>query len=143
MDATIADKDSSSQIQTTLLTQLFEGTIRAATSWFGLVVGYFAAISAAVIAYDKLGEPLKAMPPWVRPATVILPLIFVLAFHTIPTLIDQRRRRRLAQITGDLKPGYFRLTPRDEEESFTRFDNKHEEIRRWLAFPPAPVLYLT
>jgi Leucine-rich repeat (LRR) protein len=42
-----------------------------------------------------------------------------------------------------LRPGYFRLAPLEEEESFKRADGKHEEILRWLKTTRDLVLYLT
>jgi hypothetical protein len=42
-----------------------------------------------------------------------------------------------------LKPGYFRLAPRETGDEFARADNKHEEILRWLRESKEPVLYLT
>jgi hypothetical protein len=116
---------------------------RIGASWFGLVAGYFAALGAALFAYQKLEEPLKGTPWWVRPLVAVAPLVFVFFGHTVPALIDQRRRRRLKEISGELKPGYFRLSPREHEEGFARADNKHEEILRWVKERRAPVLYLT
>src|SRR3982750_4915613 len=79
--------------------------------------------------------------------TRVGPSWFRLAFwffrHTVPPLIDQRRRKRLKEITGELKPGYFRLSPREDEGGFTRADNKHEEVFWWLKARRTPVLYLT
>src|SRR5690242_7602774 len=101
-----------------LVSRLVETTTRIATSWFGLAVGYFAALSGTVFAYQKLEEPLKGMPRWLRPALVLLPLLFVFFVHTLPTLVDSYRRRRLGEIKGELKPGYFRLCPREDVEGF-------------------------
>jgi hypothetical protein len=88
-------------------------------------------------------QKLEGTPGWVRSLVALGPLAVVLFGHTIPVLIDQRRRRRLKEVSGELKPGYFRLSPREDEEGFTRADNKHEEILRWLKERRAPVLYLT
>src|SRR4051794_29999614 len=128
---------------TTWCGRVLELTTRAATSWFGLVAGYFAALLGAILAYQKLEEPLKGQPWWVRPVVAVAPLAAVLLFHTLPAILDQRRRRRLKEISGELKPGYFRLAPREEEEGFTRADNKHQEILRWLKNAREPVVYLT
>jgi hypothetical protein len=128
---------------TTLLGRIIEATARVGTSWFGLLAGYFAALGAALFAYQKLEEPLKGTPWWVRPLLAVAPLAFVFFGHTVPALIDQRRRKRLKEISGDLKPGYFRLSPREDEQDFTPADNKHEEILQWVKERRAPVLYLT
>ena len=88
---------------TTWFSRIFELTARASTSWFGLVAGYFAALLSAIVAYQKLEDPLKGKPSWVRPALALAPLAAVLLFHTLPATIDQRRRRRLKEISGELK----------------------------------------
>ncbi|MFL6312808.1 MAG: hypothetical protein ACJ71W_11975 [Terriglobales bacterium] len=106
-------------------------------------MGYFAALSGTVLAYQKLEEPLKGTPPWLRPALVLLPLFFVFFVHTLPTLLDSYRRRRLGEIKGDMKPGYFRLSPREDVDGFGRVDNKHQEVLDWLLKAQSPVLYLT
>jgi len=118
-------------------------TARIATSWFGLAFGYFAALSGTVLAYQKLEDPLKGTPHWLRPALVLLPLLFVFFAHTLPTLLDSYRRRRLGEIKGELKPGYFRLSPRQEAEGFSRIDNKHQDVLDWLNKPQSVIMYLT
>jgi hypothetical protein len=127
----------------TLLGRLIELTARVGASWFGLIAGYFAALGAALLAYQKLEEPLKRTPWWVRPLVAVAPLMVVFFGHTIPALLDQGRRRRLIEVSGELEPGYFRLSPREEETGFTRADDKHKEILPWLKDRRAPVLYLT
>jgi hypothetical protein len=126
-----------------LLTQAVELTAHVATSWFGLATAYFAALAGAVVAYQKLEEPLKGTPSWVRPVLAVAPLLLVLSLHGLPTVIGQRRRRRLTELSGDLKSGYFQLAPREEPDGFARADNKHEEILHWLAARRSPILYLT
>jgi hypothetical protein len=118
-------------------------TARIATSWFGLAVGYLAAFSGAVLAFQKLEEPLKDWPRWVRLGLVISPLVLAFFVHTLPALLDSYRRRRLGEIKGELKPGYFRLSPRKEVQGFSRLDNKHQEILEWLTKPQSSVMYLT
>jgi hypothetical protein len=127
----------------TWFSRIFELTARLGTSWFGLVAGYFTALLSAILVYQRLEEPLEGKPWWVRPVLALVPLAVVFFGHTIPALIDQRRRGRLKEVSGELKPGYFRLSPREDEQGFTRADNKHEEILRWLQNTREPVLYLT
>jgi hypothetical protein len=128
---------------TTWFSRIFELTARVGTSWFGLVAGYFATLLSAVLAYQKLEGPLKGTRPWVRPAFALSSVVAVLLFHTLPASIDQWRRRRLKEISGELKPGYFRLAPREDEKDFARADNKHEEVLSWLKDWREPVVYLT
>jgi hypothetical protein len=63
--------------------------------------------------------------------------------HTLPTLLERRRKNRLAEVTGSTRPGYFQLAVREDEAAFQRADGKHEEVLRWLQHTPANVLYLT
>jgi internalin A len=130
---------------TTPLDRALSLTSRSATSSLGQVAAYMGAFTAAMVALQKLPEPLKSAPLWQRGAFVSAPLLLALVFHTIPTLVEQRRRKRLTEITGHLQAGYFRLAPRDEDEetSFTRADGKHEEILQWLDRRPSSILYLT
>jgi hypothetical protein len=116
---------------------------RLATSWTGQLTAYIGAVTAVVIAFQRLPEPLNSSPVWLRIAVLAALPAFALVSHTIPTLLDQRRRKRLAEITGRLQPGYFCLAPRDQELPFSRADGKHEEILRWLDQQPGPVSYLT
>jgi hypothetical protein len=76
-------------------------------------------------------------------AVLALPLIAVLAFQTIPVIAEEKRKKQLSQISGILHPGYFRLTPRDDETSFVRADGAHHDILHWLQHASSSVLYLT
>jgi hypothetical protein len=125
------------------LGRVFEVVAKVATSWVGLLTAYAGAITAAVFAFQKLQEPLKDLPVWLRAALVAALPVLALVFHVIPSLIEQRRKKRLTEITGQLQTGYFRLAPRDDEASFQRADGKHLEILRWLQENKSPVLYLT
>jgi hypothetical protein len=140
-----ADPRSSSgtDATTTRLSRAIDLTSRLATSWVGIVTAYAGAVTAAVFAFQKLNEPLRGTSIWIRAALVSAVPFAVLVFHTIPVLIEQRRRKRLTEITGQLQSGYFRLAPRAEEALFTRADGKHQEILEWLLKSVEPVLYLT
>ncbi len=131
-------------VAATQLARLIEVTVRATTSWVGLLTAYAGAGTAAVLAFRNLAEPLAGWSVWARVALVSALPVLVFVFHTIPTLVEHRRRRRLSEITGTLQPGYFRLAPREDEESFTRADGKHDEVLKWLLErDQAKVLYLT
>src|SRR5205807_1721597 len=91
------------------LGRIIEITARAATSWVGLLTAYVGAVTAAIIAFRKLGEPLEGWPVWSRVALVGALPVLVFACHTVPTLVEQRRKNRLNEITGTLQSGYFRL----------------------------------
>lgn len=136
--------DAAATVHATPLARVVDLTARAATSWIGLLTAYIGAVSAAVYAFRKLAEPLAGWPLWARVALVAALPVLVFAFHTIPALVEQRRKRRLSEITGTLQAGYFRLAPREDEESFRRADGKHEEILEWLTQRDrAKALYLT
>lgn len=128
----------------TPLSRAIELTMRAATSWVGFLTAYAGAVAAAILAFQQLSQHLGNWPVWTRVVLVSSLPIAVLVFHTIPTLVDQRRKRRLSEISGTLQSGYFRLAPREEEASFSRADGKHHEILKWLVErDKATLLYLT
>jgi Leucine-rich repeat (LRR) protein len=77
------------------------------------------------------------------------PLLFILAFSFVPTLLRARRERRLKQavISGDVRfhPGYFRLTPYTGADSgiFKRLDDAADKIFNWLTNTQESLLYLS
>src|SRR5271157_3202175 len=125
------------------LGRAIERTLGLAKSWVGLLTAYVVAVTAAVYAFQKFAEPLKGSSFWILVSLLAAPLALALVFHAIPELVDRRRRKRLAEITGHLQAGYFQLAPREDEASFTRADGKHEELLRWLEQRTSPILYLT
>ena len=129
--------------QPSKLAQAVDLTTRFATSGFGLLAAYFGALAAAFSAYRAL-EPLFVDSEWwVHPTIAASPLLVVFFFHTLPALRDRHLRLRMSEVSGELQPGYFRLTARTDTADVERVDKKHEEVSRWLAEPPAPLLYLT
>src|SRR5271166_2687628 len=120
-----------------------ERVLGLAKSWVGLLTAYVVAVTAGVYAFQKFAEPLKGRPFWILVSLLAAPLLLALVFQAIPELVDRRRRKRLAEITGHLQAGYFQLAPREDEASFTRADGKHEELLRWLEQRTSPILYLT
>jgi len=99
-------------------------------------------LTVAFLAVHSLPQRLGLTPDVCALIAFGVPLLaFVL--HTVPGILERRRLARLKEITGTGKPGYFQLSPRQDEKSFRRTDGKHIEIHRWLKQPPSPLLYLT
>src|SRR5690242_5185906 len=107
-------------------------TIQLATSRVGQITAYFAAVTAAIVAFQKVAEPLKDTPPWMRAALIFSLPLLVLIFQVIPAVLEQRRKKRLTEITGNLQSGYFSLKPREDKASFKRADGEHQDILQWL-----------
>lgn len=118
-------------------------TTQLATSWVGIATAYVAAGVSAVLAYQKLAIVGRDMPVWLRIALLLSVPVVALLMHGVPAIIEDWRKSRLSQITGNLRPSYFTLRPRDNEASFTRSDGVHEDICRWLERHKSSVLYLT
>src|SRR5271156_2903740 len=115
------------------LGRVIEGTLGRAKSWVGLLTAYVGAFAAAIIAFQKLPEPFKSAPLWLRVTLLSAVPVLALVFHAIPELVERRRKKRLTEITGHLQAGYFQLAPRENEDSFmARADGIHEEILRWI-----------
>ena len=109
-------------------------TVRLATSWVGLFTAYVAALILAITQYKSFAKALEEMglPKWLGLALIVAFPLMALVFSTIPAIRDQRRIKRYAQIGGALQPGYFTLRPREDETTFNRPDNAHQEILRWI-----------
>jgi hypothetical protein len=133
--------------ETTLLGRLLKLTGRFTSSLLSQVAAYAAALTAAVYAFQKLNQPLGQLQPWLRMLIISTPIIFAVAFGTIPTLVDEHRKSLLKRmaVDGTYKKGYFSLAPRnkDEESSFIRADQTHLDVLRWLQQNTGSILYLT
>jgi hypothetical protein len=131
-----SDKQSPAQAGLLGLTASF-GTSRLVA-----LTAFFGALGTALAGFQKLRASLGLS---VQQCAALVGAILILLFfsHTLPTLLERRRRDRLAQITGSAKAGYFQLGPREDEATFRRADGKHDEVLRWLERPPESVLYLT
>jgi hypothetical protein len=117
-------------------------TAALGTSQVTALTAFIAAIGAAAIGFQKLENSLDLSAP--RCAALVTALLALLFFsHTLPILLDKRRKIKLGLITGATQPGYFQLSARVDEESFQRADGKHNEVFKWLKQPPGRVLYLT
>jgi hypothetical protein len=113
-----------------------------ATSQLAALTAFFGAIGAAYLSFRKLQSGLGLSIG--ECAALVSTLLALLFFsHTLPTMLERRRKDKLAQITGSTKPGYFQLAPREDEESFQRADGKQDEVLKWLRQPSRRVLYLT
>src|SRR5947208_1551022 len=108
-------KVASLELAPNTLGRLFDLTIQLATSQVGQITGYFAAVWAAVVAFQKLADPLKDTPTWLRAALIFSIPFLVLVFQSIPAFLEQQRKKRLTQITGNLQADYFTLKPRESE----------------------------
>jgi hypothetical protein len=112
------------------------------TSQLTALTAFLAAIGAASLGFQNVRERLGLST--VRCAALIGALLLLLFFsHTFPMLLERGKRARLGQIPGAAPPGYFQLSPREDEGSYRRADGKHEEVLKWLKQPPSRVLYLT
>jgi hypothetical protein len=106
-------------------------------------------LTGLCIALAIFGRNIKSLAPAFGISdglgALILFVLLVLAFFsdTVPKLVERRRLSLLKQVTGLGRPGYFQLAPREDEESFQRADEKHEEVLTWLRNPPSRLLYLT
>jgi hypothetical protein len=121
-------------------------TARYATSQLAALTAFFGAIVAAYLSFEKLRKNVGndlGLSKGECAALVIALLALLFFFHTLPTLLEKRRKAMLAEITGSTKPGYFQLAPREDEATFHRADGKHEDVLKWLRHPPRRVLYLT
>jgi hypothetical protein len=123
--------------------RLIEDTIRRAKSWYGLATAYLLAVVAFLVACKQLGASVSGRAPYVLILLLAVPLLLTFGFQAIPDFIDHRRRKQLAVSTGELKPGYFRLAPRQQGEGFSRSDKKHEEVFEWLCDASTSVLFVT
>jgi hypothetical protein len=127
--------------QASAAAKVFELTIKIATSWLGALSAYSAAVVLAVAAYRTMPDKL-GLSATLCAAIVLAPLIAAFAFHALPTIREERRRKWLTSVPLFEKPGYFQLAPREDEETFGRADGKHDEILNWLRRPPSGLLYL-
>jgi hypothetical protein len=129
------------------LGRLISGSTSVATSWVGGLSAYIAALILAVKNFRELREFLTQILPgaplWLDVALIAALPVLALIFHSIPTVIEQRRIKRYSEITGAIQTGYFTLRPRESEEGFERADNAHQEVLRWIENTKEPVLYLT
>src|SRR5271165_5471527 len=126
---------------TTAWDRVIDLAARRFSSLIGQLTGCVTAVSAGIVAVVELDKYLPGASLWVR--AVLVALVALALFSAISTIIEQRRKKHLTEITGHLQPGYFQLAPREDEASFKRADGKHQEILRWLQQSSSPILYLT
>ena len=129
--------------ESSIPTRVLEDTLRRAKSWYGLATAYLLAVIAFLVACKQLGASVSGRAPYLLIFLLAVPLVLTFLFQAVPDSIDHRRRKRLAVSTGELRPGYFRLAPRQQGDDFTRADKKHEEIFDWLRQASPQTLFLT
>jgi len=124
-----------------------QNSLLALTSSFGtaqltVITAFVVALTAAVAKLQDLAKALNITP--VMCALLLSVLLLLLFFsHTLPSVLENRKRAKLASIQGTTRAGYFQLTVRKDEEAFQRADGKHEEVLKWLKGAPSRVMYLT
>ncbi len=128
-----------------------------AQSWFGslmgqattavlLVAGYLAALGLLHRFVGPELDRFRDTNPWLFWAALAVPLVAVAIFSVVPTILRGFRERRLhALIRNDapVAPGYFRLTPYEEGEPFSRPDGATDRVLHWIESTRCPVLYLS
>ena len=112
------------------------------TSWFKSLTAYVLAVGSALVGVERLPR-LTGLPLTICAPILIVPIVLAFLFGTLPKIRENRRIKRLEQIRGAGKVGYFQLAPRQDEASFQRADGMHEKILEWLRRPPRCLLYLT
>jgi hypothetical protein len=123
--------------------RLLGGTLGLAKSWVGLLTAYFAAVAAVFAGYKKFPDEFKQLDWRVQAAILgFLPLC-ALVFQAIPDLRDWLKRRRLLEVKGSARRGYFQLAPREAGDIYERTDGAHEEVLTWILGCKEMVLYLT
>ena len=134
---------SAAVAESSIPSRILEETLRRAKSWYGLATAYLLAVIAFLVACKQLGASVSGRAPYLLILLLAVPLVLTFLFQAVPDSIDHRRRKRLAVSTGELRPGYFRLAPRQQGDDFTRADKKHEEIFDWLRQASPQALFLT
>src|SRR5271157_2165006 len=105
-----------------LLEQIVEGTVRLATSWSGMASGLFLAFGTVISSYIILQREFPEGHAWLLPL-FIFPLLIIALASTIRDRVISRR-----QITPRPTPHIFQLKPRENERTYNRQDQKHEEV---------------
>ncbi len=126
-------------------------TMQIAKRQLVLLTAYLTALVGTVYTLSKLKEPFQQTfetnDLYVFYVACIFPIGAVFFLHTIPSFIKNIRghRRNAATVRGQLKKGYCRLTPLDEDnqDSFTRIDFAHEKVFNWILKTKEPILFLS
>jgi energy-coupling factor transporter ATP-binding protein EcfA2 len=133
---------------------LFGATITSTINRFGKIGLYLSSLLALLTGLTKLREPIESLFGSKDPKLVLsvaaIPLGVLLFADAVPAWIARLRERRLRYwgVHGAIKdPGYFRITPYDDNprdrDSYSRADNAHLDILDWIRQPREPLLYLT
>lgn len=126
-------------------------TVQAAIRHLTLFTAYLTALVGTVLALKKLKDPIQEVfgieSPYVFYSICFVPIAAVFLLHTLPSLAKRIRKRRLnaAIVRGQLKKGYCRLSPLDEEsqDTFDRPDGAHDKVFGWIRKTREPILFLS
>ena len=126
-------------------------TVQAAIRHLGLFTAYLTALGGTVLAMKELKDPIKTTfeteNTYVFYIISCVPIAAVFLLHTLPSLAKRIRKRRLnaAIVKGQLKKGYCRLSPLDEDsqDTFDRPDGAHEKVYGWIRKTQEPILFLS
>lgn len=109
--------------------------------WIGqlaLVAGFPIVIAKYYLEFSQyLGLP----PLLVIVLFALVPLFALASF--VPEIVERHRIKRYSEVGGEMRTGYFTLRPREDEDSFGRADNAHNDILSWIQDTKESVLYLT
>jgi hypothetical protein len=103
--------------------------LRLLTSWVGQLTGLFVAAVLFIAKFQELDKALAGFKEWRFAIYAAVGLLLLLPLSL--TIRDALRKKPQIDIAS-LKPGYFTLAPREQEENLYRTDGEHEKILRWL-----------
>jgi len=119
-------------------------------------IAYLVAFAASLMVYGVLRGHVASIHGinWVTDFLVVIPLLLVFAFKTLPRLIARHSERLLANISlrdiDSARPAlgedtYFHIGPYPESRRrrYDRADKAHEEVLSWLKGTNEPVVVLS
>lgn len=108
------------------------------------LTAFFLNLGAFAAAYLALDKVFGAVWPWSL-ILAALPFVGFAFLYFVPAWLEAKgeHQRRIYAVDGIPKNSrYFRLTPYDEEDTFSRADEADKSIIRWIQRSTEPVLYL-
>ncbi|MGB0507831.1 MAG: leucine-rich repeat domain-containing protein [Pikeienuella sp.] len=128
-------------------------------TWFGslmgqatvavlLIVAYLSAIGLVYAEFGAALAELQDLHPLIFYISIGAPLLLVLIFSTIPTILRASRERKLYPLSTkstDQSSSYYQLHPYEaaDRDRFHRPDNALETALQWLETTENAVLYLS